>query len=341
MIRREVIRFIGIGILFSGIVIVFQVEYTFIWNPVSLEEKVDKRHVALIQELKHDLEHGAPPVLFFGDSVNFCYAPTDVDRRGISEMLASMMPERRLVTVGNRAYHMGVYDAYTRFSLRHGRKKPKMIVVPVNLRSFTTHWIMNPGWRFDDLQRYLRHAGIIDDLAYRPLKCLKAGGDPGMTQDQYQLAQVYDGRKVVGRVKDFIGSEDDKVTDEKKRNKVVFYFMQGLDKKNERVCQMLRLAHYTKIRGYKVLFYIGPVDFQTCDKLLGNERFSKQMKTNADYIMKILDDAGYDALDLSRTLGSDSFYYRSPYPDEHLNEKGRRYVAERLKERITAELGGN
>jgi hypothetical protein len=341
MINRDIIRFAGIGVIFSGIVIGFQALYTFVLNPVPLEEKVDKRHAVLIQELKHDLEHGTSPVLFFGDSVNLCYAPADNDQRKISEVLADLMPERRLVTVDNRAFHIGVYDAFTRFALWHGRKKPKIIVVPVNLRSFTTHWIMNPGWRFDDLQRYLRHAGIIYDLAYRPLKCLKASGDPDMTQDQYQWAQVYDGRKVVGRIKDFIGPEDDKVTDERKRNKVVFYFMQELDKKNERVCQMLRLARYTKIRGYKVLFYIGPVDFQACDKLLGNERFSKQMKINADYIMKILDEAGYDALDLSRTLGSDGFCYRSLYPDEHLNEKGRRYVAERLKERITAELGGN
>lgn len=41
-----------------------------------------------------------------------------------------------------------------------------------------------------------------------------------------------------------------------------------------------------------------------------------------------------DVLDLSLELPPDSFCYRSPYPDEHLNEKGRREVASHISDRI-------
>jgi len=337
--KNEIVRFAVICNIFFLLFFCAQTFYTYVIKPIPLNELIDKRHISTLEVMNKGLrlENGEGQIIMFGDSVNFSGSPNETDKRKISEILAALLATEHLITVDGRAYHLGVYDSYLHYALRHGKNKPKFLIVPINLRSFTTHWILNPGWRFDDLQRYLRHAGLLYDLLYRPLKSFKVGGDQEISQAEFQQAPVFDGWKRVGQVKEFDNPTFNEPSVTRKQAKATYYYMQSIDRNNERMKQLLSFQKNIRKHKIPVLFYIGPVDYQACDALLDN-RFTPQIQQNVATIRRELEKNGSSVLDLSFSLDSDGFYYRSPYPDEHLNHKGRSFVAAKIRDRMTTGL---
>ena len=282
-------------------------------------------------------------VLFFAASVNWYHSPEDADQRKISEMLDERLSEHLVGEVDHEAYHMGVYRAFCQYVASQGMVSPKLIVISANLRSFSTHWHKRPDWRFDDLQRYLMGTGksarknILNEAAYaityRPFKIFKV-----YESDAVPFADlpVYDGDENVGPTSRFETARRFPSAESTKQM-IVYYYMQRIHEDHERLRQMVSIAELANRSGLRVLFYITPVDYQACDRRLGT-RFSEQIRENARTICNALQREGHEVLNLSCSLPEDSFHYGDKFPNEHLNEKGLAFVAEKLAERVLVEL---
>ena len=75
-------------------------------------------------------------IVFLCDSTNFVCSPNDTDRRSISQMLQDKLPQRRLLTIDHGAYQMDIYKSICDYLAAHDNR-PELIIVPVNMRSFS------------------------------------------------------------------------------------------------------------------------------------------------------------------------------------------------------------
>lgn len=315
-------------LLLAVLVMGLHAAYSLWINPAGMDEAVGESNSERIINSVTALQGAGTNVLFFGDSVNFCFAPQDEDKGSIASFVGILVPEVNLSVFDGRAFHLGVFNAYCRFLAKQA-VRPDVILVPVNLRSFSTHWIEQPGWQFKDLQRYLRRNDAWLRLLMRPGRAFQLLKDSDKTWPEFMSEPVYNGKIEVGVVSNYLGSQYDEPDREKTIRKIEFYYMQQVVAENSRLHDLDSLASWGEAQSAPIVFYVSPVDWQACDGILGEE-FSLQIRRNVQQIKECLQTHGYPVLDLSEALLSDSFYYRSPYPDEHLNEKGRREVARRL-----------
>ena len=146
-----------------------------------------------------------PDVVLMCDSSDWWVSPEDRDERAISEILDGLLPSIRVVGNSGKAYHMELFGECAEYAVRRD-KTPRVLIVAVNLRSFTVSWRRHPGWEYADARWRLRggRAGeLVDVFAGRPLRVFKVIKDTRTGWHEYNSLPVYKGAEVVGRVKEF------------------------------------------------------------------------------------------------------------------------------------------
>ena len=112
------------------------------------------------------------PVLYLGDSTIERIAHQDDDRRAITEMLDAHLGGG-VLGVSHSAYHPTMYKWLSRlFEVLPG--KPRLVIIPVNLRSFSPVWEYHPEYQFtEEIERidtYLRHGRLLPAVEALPDK---------------------------------------------------------------------------------------------------------------------------------------------------------------------------
>jgi hypothetical protein len=79
-------------------------------------------------------------VYYFGESSNVTYKPEDSVKTAISGLCQLFYPTLHLVNINKYATHAGIYKDWLQQIPLH-KKKPKAIIVTMNLRSFGAAWI--------------------------------------------------------------------------------------------------------------------------------------------------------------------------------------------------------
>lgn len=326
-------RYAGRLLLLFVLILCAHLAYNTIISAPTLELMVGDGYAMQVRKVDAALaDTPMETVFYFGDSVNWHSSPDDSNKTSISGFLDEELADLDVLAVDHKAFHMGVYSSYAEYVLSRKQTQVAAMIVPINLRSFSTHFYRNWSWQFNDLQRFLRHDGFLYRLSFRPFKTFQAYTDSDITEETFMGMPVFDGETVVGKVHEYSGAKYHVQNDDNVRDKIVFYYMQSLDRSHERVGQLRKMAALCKDRGQKVIFYITPVDYKTCDRMLEG-RFSTQIEHNVGIIKRALSETGHDLLDLSFALEPSYFYYGGfpLYPNEHLNENGRRWIASRIQ----------
>lgn len=269
-------------------------------------------------------------VVYFGDSSASNYGLDDTDKSPLPEMIKKRIGEKTLASIDNPAYAAEVFLAFTEYMVRE-HYFPEFVVIPVNIRSFSPSWDKNPGYQFEDQK------AILESRArFMFLKTIgtfsQNRGLSEISQEEFQDAGVYNGRELVGRVKDFETHEYRHYSEENMKNSILYFYLFSLEETHEKISAFSEIAELLSENGIKPVFYITPVDYQTGEKYFPGI-FRDRLKENTDLIKSVLGERGVKVLDLSFSLTSDYFAWER-YPNEHLNEKGRGYVARKIAERI-------
>ncbi|MFA5143718.1 MAG: hypothetical protein WC522_06095 [Candidatus Omnitrophota bacterium] len=285
-----------------------------------------------IKELNECLKRKAD-VIYFGDSTISNSAKDDSDKRSIVSMLQDQLPQLKICCIQGSSYNMDVYLSFCRYILKQ-KYRPKVLIIPINMRSFSPEWDMRPEYQFEKLKVFL-DGSIFLKILYRPLSVLKCNLY-GVRQDQFKNTPVFNGDMPVGRVKDFEqsiygGCKDYSAAGARKV--FLYLYMYSLKERHRKIQSMLGIAKIMKQSGTKVIFYITPIDYETGEKYLPAQ-FLKRLDSNTRLIASLLSIEGVDLLDISKGLGAASFNYPFPCISEHMNESGRRYVAQRLADEI-------
>lgn len=277
-----------------------------------------------VQQYRRGIAEGAS-CFYFGDSVVI---------GKLSGKVQEFSGERRMVSIARGAFQAEMYDCFCEAIVRHG-VHPRKVIVPINMRSFSEGWLMNPYYQCEKETYFVRHDSFLAGMMFRPLSVFKALNLHRISQIEYESATVKDGEKVVGKIYDFDNPDFDICSDENLRKKLVLYYMEELRQEHPYLHALGRIARAFDPSQTRVIFYITPIDYKTGVRYLG-ERFRCRLAKNVGVVQGYLQHFGLKALDLSQCLPSDAFRWRKEgdYPNEHLNDEGIRLVALRLAERL-------
>jgi hypothetical protein len=87
------------------------------------------------------------PILVFGDSVFLRVANDDCSPQSLGSLLNTHYKEGEVFLVCGSGYHLGVFEQFCKV-LATLRSQPRLAVVPINLRSFSPTWDLNPLYQF-------------------------------------------------------------------------------------------------------------------------------------------------------------------------------------------------
>ncbi|MDO8574898.1 MAG: hypothetical protein Q7R61_01330, partial [bacterium] len=146
----------------------------------------------------------------------------------------------------------------------------------------------------------------------------------------YARLPVYYGKEKIGVAGDFDNHYVYSPDAESVRKLYIFTFMQNLDKNHEQIKLLENIIDLANKTSIKLYVYLTPINFEEGTKYIGPD-FIKQTTANTEIICSVLKGKNLPCLNLAFSLSSD--YFASPiYPNEHVNEKGRKFIAERITE---------
>lgn len=260
-------------------------------------------------------------ILIFGDSTDWYSADGDKDKRSISRMLGDMLPGKRVKSISHAAYQLDIYGAFCEYIVRQ-KNRPRCIIIPLNLRSFSPEWDREPHYQFEK-EKIILEGGLPRSF-YKPLQVIKYRFNP-ISQAEYWETPVFKRDLEIGKIKDMKGL----------KNQFLLKYMYSLTGEHRKIKSLVRIARLLSSHGIAVLFYITPVDYQAGERFFPGE-FKEQVSRNSTFITELLAGEGMSLqlLNLSLELGSDYFAWKIPSPNEHLNQEGRRFAAEQLLKKI-------
>jgi len=131
MIKKIILKF--------SVLILFLLVLSFVYEKQFYEKDIQRHSkiVNLVRKIPHDAS-----VIYIAESSNTAVHEEDVDKRPISEILNSYLPELNVYDITKPASHAGIYQALLRQISKENQVKT--VVVTLNLRSFNAQWIYSP-----------------------------------------------------------------------------------------------------------------------------------------------------------------------------------------------------
>jgi hypothetical protein len=278
-----------------------------------------------------------PDILVFGDSVMERVAREDSDRRSLGKMIADgVSPELRCEVFSFSAFHSEVFASLLN-AIACLEVRPRCIVLPVNLRSFSPQWSFNPEFRFAE-EIHLADSFVAGTLENEPrVYRSQDGKHPPARPEEWRC---YHDRPVdfpgtpFRKVGDFLRliSAPTQCSDEAARRKqalFMFHYMSPLDEGHDKLRALRAAVDVALSAGSALVVYLTPINFQAGIQFAGRG-FSERVASNARLIRNSFDRtvAGRTAkfLDLSAILGR-SMFFDTDSATEHLNQAGREHLS--------------
>ena len=270
-----------------------------------------------------------PDVILLGDSVVRVADEKDDDKRPIDMMVQEKIPNLNVKAIHNLAYNSDVYLDYIKY-ITKDNYKPKLVIILINLRSFSPDWDQKPGYQFEREKLTLRYKNTPLFPYLKFLINVNVFNLVPITQTQYENTPVYSGSELIGTIKDFENDEYATFTESNQKNRILLYYTYPLSANHRKLKTLEEIAGLLKKNNIKAIFYITPIDYETIGKYTGF--YTKDRITqNINLIKNSLSKYPLVFLDLSFKLQAKEFGWKdSIYINEHLNQYGRQFVAQEL-----------
>lgn len=267
-------------------------------------------------------------IIYFGDSVIKYAGSDDQDKSTVVEMLSKINPSITIGDISHGGYYPKIDEELFKYILK-SPNHPEAIILPINLHSFSLGF-KGPGYQFEKEIFYLRMPRLVTYF-YKPLAIFHAININTVAYSDYAQLPVYYGKEKIGVAGDFDNlAIYDHPTRENIRKLYVFTFMQNLDKNHEQLKLLKNIINLANKADIKLYVYLTPINFEEGAKYVGPD-FIKQTTANAEVVCSVLKEKNLPCLNLAFSL--DSGYFASPiYPNEHVNEHGRKFIADQITE---------
>jgi len=306
--------------IFLLIIFIFQIFFLIIqirsFNRLAVLEKAKKEKV---------------DVIYFGDSSDTNYSNEDLDKRSISQMLKDTLTNYSIVNISHPAYNADIFLEFCKYTVKQ-KYYPKFVIIPINMRSFSPSWDRSPVYQFEKEKTILENKLLF--MFFKTIEAFDKNNKRfnEITQSEFENTEVFNGDKAAGIVKDFDKHEFRHYSEENMKNSILYFYMFSLKNDHRKLKSLAEMKKILLENNIKPVFYITPIDYETGERYFPGE-FSERLKNNVEAIKSVLEENNFKVLNLSMDLKTNFFAWEK-YPNEHLNEKGRKYVAEKIGEMI-------
>jgi hypothetical protein len=286
----------------------------------------------------YDRPQCGPEVFYLGDSVVERVSRHDDDQRGLDEIVReSLLGQLKVASVSHTAYHLGVFYHLIR-ALEKMRQRPKIVILPINLRSFSPQWDLNPLWQFDQEVKALEQYLADSSYGSSTIKELVKSSEFFSQFDSTPISYPNTPFKYIGQFRAIINTRPE--TEELRKFRLeqifTFHYMHQLTPDHPKLMCLDKITQLLLRMNISLVTYITPVNFQAGERYAG-EAFSKTSKENAAIVSNIMQpyrqSSQINFLDFSHFLGSEYFFNKDD-PTEHLNQEGRKKLANVINDAV-------
>lgn len=263
-------------------------------------------------------------IMYFGDSILFTTG-------SLPQTLQSYFPHTSVTMVAHPADSPIVFLDYCRY-LSRSTYKPKIIIVPISMRTFSIEWETDPGKQFEEEKLHFRFA----KTPLEPFMPFLIGFNvfplyPRSYDAFYSTKFIYKGKNL-GVVNDYFGDTFRTYSDENMKKKIMLYYTYQLSPDDFVLDSIQRIA--SECSFSHVVFYITPLSFETGEKFLGKS-FHLQMNENIAMVRNALAAKHTLVIDMSHDLKEKDFFWEDElYMNEHVRQSGRVIIAKKLADFI-------
>jgi hypothetical protein len=279
----------------------------------------------------------APRHLFFGDSVFIRVAGEDTDRRPLGAMLeAATVRHGGGCAVAWSALNLRLYDALHAV-LATATAPPEVVVLPINMRSFSPQWFGNPAWQFDAHLPLIRARARDPGAPLGPIDDVRASA--GFYDDYDRLALSCPMAPEITTISAFRDVVAHKPVDEpgqRARLRVIMAVHYGylLTSDHPLFGCLDSLAQRAAALNQAILPVLLPLNMQLGSDVLGPD-FRHAVTANVAVVLDRCAALGLTPLDLIDLLPAYAFFH-SHSPTEHLREGGRAAVVDAVMNELVA-----
>ncbi|MGW9949723.1 hypothetical protein J2W92_005074 [Rhizobium leguminosarum] len=267
-------------------------------------------------------------IALFGDSVMERVSRHDRDRRTLGQMVADIASPRSVVILSRSAHNPDIYLPLLQ-AMAKARRKPRTIVIPINLRCFSPQWEMSPDWTFDQekriISRYLRWRWSaikpVDDVYFDAEKHANFAQEPV----EYELSPL----STIGEFKRVIASEPSR---ERSAAIFTYHYTHRLSQSNLRLKSLRDCVKIAHSIAREVIVYITPINMEALQRFVG-PKAADIVFNNIRTIEMALGDEHLS--NWIQALPETSFFSED-LATEHLNEVGRQALASLISETLSA-----
>lgn len=280
----------------------------------------------------------APDILFFGDSVLLRVSRDDTDTDTLDRMLSKKLGSRlSLLSIAHTAYHMQVYKSLIRV-LDVTKRKPKAVILPINLRSFSPQWDFYPAWQFHDEIR------AVESYLSNPSLEIASVGEVAATSN---LLRLFDAIPVkypltelnrIGQFRSMIASKSKNENQKLSRLRQIFiyHYMHPLAEDHPKIKALEECVLMLSVLQIPLILYVTPINWEAGRKYVGRE-FIEAVKSNVNMISNRLSphqmDKKISFADFSILLEAGCFF-SDDNATEHLNQQGRGRLTDEIMKMI-------
>lgn len=279
-----------------------------------------------------------PPLLVFGDSVFLRVATDDQSPQSLGEILGARYQED-VFQVSGSGYHAGVFEQFSTV-LATLPARPLIAIVPINLRSFSPTWDLNPLYQF--------HAEIelLSSFDLKQPDYRLFDTKPSSELEGRLVPLELDGEKTItlGDFLDTIG-ESPAIGSEmwNRRLKTIFHYhyMCPMYPKHRKIKSLKQIIRLLIADGVAVYCYVTPINYEAGIEYCG-DGFLKAVEKNISIIRREVESVLSAALTGNNALmfRFDDFAFRFARNEfftlhnatEHLRFEGRDFIARQIAE---------
>lgn len=279
-----------------------------------------------------------PALLVFGDSVFLRVATDDQSSLPLGEILGLSYQDGMFLVSGS-GYHSGVFEQFSAV-LEALPARPRIAVVPINLRIFSPTWDLNPLYQFQSEIELLSSFDLKrPDYTLHDAKL-------STEFENHVVSMELDGEKIIS-LSEFLGiiGESPAIGSEawKDRLKTIFqcHYMYPLNTEHRKIKSLKQTIKRLNGIGVSVYCYITPINYEAGIEYCGDV-FMQAVEKNISIIQQEIGSVspavstGNDALAFRFENFAFRFarnvFFTSHNATEHLRFEGRDLIAKRIAE---------
>lgn len=271
---------------------------------------------------------GSCPVLIFGDSVMERVSKFDEDQRSLGEIIAEI-GDVRCHIASRSALNPTLVLALLR-AMRN-LQRPRVVVIPVNMRCFSPQWDLNPAWALHQELGAIEAWISNPDAAIASIADIRKSPDLYTAFEQTPVSYELSSYTTVGEFRASVADLAEANEHERRRQIFVFHYTHVLVGAHRKLIDLKAALSICRSMGCEPLVYITPLNVDAGVRACG-ARFSEIVAENIATLRGQLSSLA-TLIDWSTEMPPNAFF-KQDLATEHLEFAGRSKLAELVVSQI-------